>query len=92
MDKVLDCELSFAEFFETEVKGRIQSVALPLLLLEFVSARAGKSKDLLDKVDLMLQVQSVVSLFGPYIIYCTQWRSWVVGDDRAYPLHHCYYK
>ena len=65
--KVPECELSFGRFFETEVESRI-SAALPL---ELKSASAGNSKDSMDEVDLMLQVRSVISLFGPYVKYRT---------------------
>ena len=66
--KVPECELSFAEFFQKEVKGRIPET----VPLDLVSASAGKSKDNLDEVDLLLQVESVVSLFGPFIKYRTK--------------------
>ena len=61
--KVPECELSFAKFFEMEVRSRVGET------LELISACAGWSKESLDEVDLMLQIQSVVSLFGPYIKY-----------------------
>ena len=66
--KVPECELSFAEFFQKEVKGRICET----FPLDLVSASAGRSKDNLDEVDLLLQVESVVSLFGPFIKYRTK--------------------
>ena len=68
MDYFEGCELSFAEFFQKEVKGRIPET----VPLDLVSASAGKSKDNLDEVDLLLQVESVVLLFGPFIKYRTK--------------------
>lgn len=74
--KVPELELSFADFFEHELRKRVSQCHREF---ELVSACAGKSKDILDEVDLLLQVQSVVSLFGPYIKYrikmFTRWSS-----------------
>lgn len=50
-------------FSGLEVRSRVGET------LELISACAGWSKESLDEVDLMLQIQSVVSLFGPYIRY-----------------------
>ena len=79
--KVPELELSFADFFEHELRKRVSQCHCEF---ELVSACAGKNKDVLDEVDLLLQVQSVVSLFGPYIKYrikCLQDEALLVDDD-----------
>ena len=59
--KIPDPEISFIEFFNTEIEKRISES------LKLASAYAGQNKEALDVVDLNLQMELVIRLFGRYV-------------------------
>ena len=63
--KIPDPEISFIEFFNTEIEKRISES------LKLASAYAGQNKEALDVVDLNLQMELVIRLFGRYVQYKT---------------------
>ena len=63
-----DVELSFAEFFNQYVEGRISGIQQ----IDLISACAGNSKESLDEVDLSLHIQAVVRQFGHFVKYCVR--------------------
>ena len=65
IQKIPDVELSFAEFFNQYVEGRISGIQQ----MDLISACAGNSKESLDEVDLNLHIQAVVRQFGHYVKY-----------------------
>ena len=59
IQKIPDVELSFAEFFNQYVEGRISGIQQ----MDLISACAGNSKESLDEVDLSLHIQATVWSF-----------------------------